>query len=350
MATQVIPSSALADTNKDGAFKRLDSVWRDQVTPDGRFKPEANRYHLYVSLACPWACRTVAGLYLKGLDHVIGLSVVHPTWQRTKPDDPEDLHAGWVFKSPEDPPISSPSGMGSFPGYDSIPDTVNGVKTVRDLYELAGQKGGRYTVPVLWDKQEKTIVNNESSEILRMFNSAFNHLAKNPDLDLYPEDLRPQIDELNAWIYTQINNGVYRCGFAQKQGAYEEAFKDVFDGLDRLEGILSKTRYLTGDKLTEADIRLYVTLIRFDPVYVVYFKTNKAFIRDYPSIKRYVQDLYNTPGIKESTNMYHIKTHYFTSHPNLNYFAIVPVGGDPWWEEKPTSLPVSVKETASALA
>lgn len=242
---------------------------------------------------------------------------------------------------------------------------------------------GKYTVPVLWDKKTSKVVNNESSEIIRIFNAEFNDLAKNPNLDLYPEALRGEIDAVNEWTYPCINNGVYRAGFAQAQAAYESAFNDVFSGLDRVEAILAERRYLAGDVLTEADIRLFMTLIRFDPVYVVYFKCNKRFISQYPNIREYTKELYQMDGIKRSVNMYHIKVlsldlpslpmltghrrvlhvdrtlqsvmarlihravhvesesqrtlalqaHYFTSHPALNTYAVIPVGCDPWWEE-----------------
>jgi putative glutathione S-transferase len=270
---------------------------------------------------------------MKGLQDVIGLSVTHPTWQRTKPDDPEDEHTGWTFANPGDPPFQSSTGHGSFPTDDCIPDTVNGAKYIRDLYELAGDTGGKYTVPVLWDKKEKTIVSNESADIVRMFNSAFNDFAKDPQLDLYPEELRKDIDDVNSWIYSNINNGVYRCGFATKQAAYEEAFDQLFSSLDRAEGILAKHRYLTGDRLTEADIRLFKTLIRFDEVYVVYFKTNRNFIHEFPNLANFTREIYQIPGVKESVNIAHIKMHYFTSHPTLNFYSVIPKGGSAWWEE-----------------
>ncbi|KAK9823109.1 hypothetical protein WJX72_000330 [[Myrmecia] bisecta] len=332
-AGQYKARTALHEMAADGAFKRTDATFREWIKPGGRFPPEANRYHLYIAYGCPWASRCLAVRNMKGLEDVIGLSVTHPTWQRTRPDDPEDTHTGWTFASPADPPFSSPAGQGSFPTDDCIPDTVNNVKYVRDLYELAGDTAGKYTVPVLWDKKEKTIVNNESAEILRIFNSAFNDFAKNPGLDLYPEELRKQIDEVNDWVYPTINNGVYRCGFATKQAAYDEAFKQLFASLDRAEDILSKHRYLVGDRLTEADIRLFKTLIRFDEVYVVYFKTNKKFIHEYPNLKNFVREIYQHPGVKESVNIAHIKMHYFTAHPDLNKYAIIPKGGDAWWEE-----------------
>lgn len=325
--------TALHEMGTKGEFVRTAASFRNMIEPAGKHPPESGRYHLYVSLACPWASRCVAGLYLKGLQDHIGLSVTHPTWQKTRPKDTDD-HTGWMFRSPDDPPLSSSTGFGSFPCKDCIPDPVNKAVFVRDLYDMSADSGGKYSVPVLWDKQVGCIVNNESSEILRMFNSAFNDLAANPTLDLYPQELREKIDELNDWIYPTINNGVYRCGFAQTQEAYETAFDELFTALDKVEDILSKQRYLcSDDKLTEADIRLFMTLIRFDEVYTVYFKTNKKYIQHYPNMSNYVRDLFQTPGITESVNMYHIKTHYYTSHPRLNYYAIVPKGGDAWWEE-----------------
>lgn len=213
---------------------------------------------------------------------------------------------------------------------------------------MVGDTHGKYTVPVLWDKKTNTIVNNESSDILRIFNTAFNEggIATNPTLDLYPESLRSEIDQVNEWVYDKINNGVYKCGFAKTQEAYEIAFNDLFEALDRVEEILSKKRYLCGDVLTEADVRLFMTLIRFDPVYVVYFKTDRKAIREYPALADYVRDLYQTAGIKESVSILHIKRHYFTSHPKLNAYAIVPGGPRAWWEEahgryKMTKTPVS---------
>eukprot|EP00879_Flechtneria_rotunda_P000621 GHRR01000734.1.p1 GENE.GHRR01000734.1~~GHRR01000734.1.p1 ORF type:complete len:399 (+),score=90.37 GHRR01000734.1:149-1345(+) len=325
--------TALDEMGKTGEFKRTASGFRNQITPDGHFKPEAGRYHLYISYACPWACRTVAAMHLKGLQDAIGLSVTHPTWQRTRADNTDDKHTGWTFVEPDHPPLSSSTGHGSFSCEGCIPDTVNGAKFVRDLYEKSNDTIGKYTVPVLWDKTEGVIVNNESSDILRMFNSVFNDIAKNPGLDLYPEHLRAKIDEINEWVYPAINNGVYRCGFATKQEPYEQAFKELFAALDKCEDMLSETRYIAGNQLTEADVRLFMTLIRFDEVYVVYFKTNKQFIHEYPNLREYVKDLYQTPGMAASVNIRHIKTHYFTSHPALNTYAIIPVGPGPWYEE-----------------
>jgi len=319
--------TALDESEKGGAFVRKDSTYRNWISEESeKFKPESGRYHLYISYACPWAHRTLITRNLKGLQDHIGLSIVHPTWQKTRPE--KDEHAGWVFRSETDEPVKSVLGFGSFPSKDVIPDTVNNCKSIRELYELSNDTNGKYTVPVLWDKKLKVIVNNESSEILRMFNSAFNKLSKNPGLDLYPEHLRTKIDEINDYIYHNFNNGVYKAGFAKSQEAYETAIEGIYQALDKAEEILSKNRYLLGDQFTEADIRFFVTLVRFDEVYVVYFKTNKKRIADYPNLLNYTRDLYQNPTIGETVNMYHIKTHYFTSHPILNHYAIVPVGPD----------------------
>lgn len=217
--------TALDEVDPKGAFVRKDSVYRNfigQVEKDGVYGVEKDRYHLYVSLACPWACRCVAALYLKGLEGVVGLSVAHPTWAKTRPGD--ETHTGWQFKDPKDDPVSNPAGFGSFGCQGCIPDTVNGASFVRDLYEAAGDNNGKYTVPLLWDKKTKTIVNNASSDILRIFNGSMNSIASHPEIDLYPEEQREEIDRINEMVYHSINNGVYKCGFAKTQVAYDEAF------------------------------------------------------------------------------------------------------------------------------
>lgn len=222
---------------------------------------------------------------------------------------------GWIF------PESNTEVLGA------EPDPLNGAKSVRELYEIASTNySGKFTVPILWDKKLKTIVNNESSEIIRMFNTEFNDIAENPILDLYPSELQAQIDETNEWIYPNINNGVYRCGFAKKQEPYIDAARELYDALDKCEDILSKQRYICGNKLTEADIRLFVTLIRFDEVYAVHFKCNKKLIREYPNIFNYTKDIFQIPGISSTVNMEHIKLHYYGSHPSINPFGIVPMG------------------------
>jgi len=312
-------------TDPQGRLTHKESGFRNWISPDSDlFKPESGRYHLYVSYACPWAHRTLIMRSLKGLQDHIGLSIVHPTWQETNPGQEE--HAGWVFRREGDPPLKSIKGFGSFPCKDVIPDNVNNAKSLRELYELSQDKVGKYSVPVLWDKKEKVIVNNESSEIIRMFNSAFNKLSKHPEMDFYPEKLRGEIDKVNDWVFQNLNTGVYKSGFAKTQEAYEEGVTNLFNALDRAEDILSKSRYLVGNQLTEADIRLFVTLLRFDEVYAVYFKCNKKRIVDYPNLLNFTRDLYQAPGIKETVNMDHIRTHYYTSHPIWNNFAIIPVG------------------------
>lgn len=314
--------SALDEMGKKGEFKRVDSVYRKKVT-EAPYKPESGRYHLYVSYACPWAHRTLIVRALKGLQEHIGVTVVLPTWQHTRPG--EDGHAGWVFGD-ENSAVTPVSGHGSIQVGGASQDPIHKFKSVRDIYDLVGDQNGKYTVPVLFDRETNTIVNNESSDIIEQLNADFNHLAKSDAPDLNPEDTHKTQEELNEWIYHGINNGVYRSGFAQSQEAYNEAVGEVFESLDKVEAILSKQKYLTGDRLTLADIRLFVTLVRFDEVYVVYFKTNKKRIADYPNILNYVRDMYQMPGVADTVSMEHIKAHYYTSHPKLNAFSIVPIG------------------------
>lgn len=222
-----------------------------------------------------------------------------------------------------------PSGFGAVDCDGCVADTVTGAKSIRELYEISEESKytGKYTVPVLWDCLKRRIVNNESSEIILMLNSAFDEFAKHGELDLYPSDFRQTIDEVNEWVYERINNGVYKCGFSKSQKAYEEAVELLFTALDRTEEILSQQRFIASmDRLTLADIRLFMTLVRFDEVYIVYFKCDRRAIREYPNLLNYSRDLYSVGGIKESINMKHIKTHYFTSHVDLNKFSIIPVG------------------------
>jgi putative glutathione S-transferase len=268
---------------------------------------------------------------LKGLEDVISVTIVHPTWQQTRPNDPNDTHAGWVFADPSGEPVKNTIGLGgpfspTFKGCE--PDPLMGAKFVREIYEKAGDTIGTYSVPILWDKKKNTIVNNESSEIIRMLNSEFNQVATNPDLDLYAEEDRAAIDSVNDWVYPTINNGVYRCGFAKTQAAYNDAVADLTKSFDRIDQILQKQRFIAGDHLTEADIRLFVTLLRFDEVYVVYFKTNTRSVLSTPSILNYCREIYQMTGIAETTNMQAIKQHYYTSHPSLNTWSVVPEGPD----------------------
>jgi len=295
-----------SEVSNDGEFVRHQTSFREQIRADNStaYAPASDRYHLYVSYACPWAHRTLITRKLKGLDKVISFNVVSPLLPNT----------GWSFDD-------------SFP--DSTGDPVNGFQDLREAYTKSNPHfEGAVTVPVLWDKETGHIVNNESAEIIRILNAEFQDYATNTDLDLYPEDKRERIDELNDWIYPNINNGVYRCGFATKQPAYSKAFAELFAALDRVEAILAESRYLTGTELTEADVRLFTTLVRFDAVYYTHFKTNLRRIVDYPNIWGYTRDIYQQPGVADTTNMAHIKSHYFESHKHINPFGIVPDGPD----------------------
>ena len=297
----------------DGEYVRKDSQFRNWITPDGQpgisgeggFAAEKGRYHLYVSYACPWAHRTLIFRKLKKLEDMISFSVVHPFMD----------NVGWDFND-------------DFAGANG--DDLYQLKYMHEIYTKAeATYSGIVTVPVLWDKKTQTIVNNESSEIIRMFNSAFNELItdeKAKALDFYPQDKKETIDKVNTLVYDNINNGVYRTGFATTQEAYEKAFNRLFSALDEVEDILSQTRYLAGDTLTEADWRLFVTLIRFDAVYVGHFKCNKKRIADYPNIFNFMLELYQHEGVAETTNMEHIKHHYYVSHEMINPTRIVPLG------------------------
>lgn len=297
----------LAD-GEAGVYRRKAAVFRAWVTPDGRpgpsgeggFRAEPGRYHLYVSLACPWAHRTLIMRALKGLEEMIGVSVVH--WLMA-----ED---GWTFA----------------PGPGVVPDTVNGTERLHELYTLADPGcSTRATVPVLWDKQRRTVVSNESSEIIRMFGSAFDGIGAAAG-DYYPEALRPEIDAVNARVYDTVNNGVYRAGFATAQGAYAEAVTALFGSLDWLEERLTGRPYLVGDRMTEADIRLFTTLIRFDPVYHGHFKCNLRMLADYPALSSSLQALAAHPRISPTIDLGHIKRHYYGSHRHINPTGIVPLG------------------------
>jgi len=291
-----------------GRFERSKSQFRNWVTADGSagpsgeggFKAEPGRYHLYVSYACPWAHRTLIFRALKKLEDVISVSVV----------DYLMVEEGWTF----------------YGTTGSTGDDLYGSKRLYEIYTRADPNySGRVTVPVLWDKQRQTIVSNESSEIIRMLNTAFNEFG-DASLDFYPDALAAEIDALNDFIYPNINNGVYRAGFATSQDAYEEAFKQLFAALDTLEDRLSRQRYLTGSSLTEADWRLFTTLLRFDPVYVGHFKCNLRRIADYPNLWNYTRELYQVPGVASTVNMEHIKGHYYRSHKTINPTGIVPTG------------------------
>ena len=295
-------------TDNAGRFQRSETTFRNWVTPDGRpgptgsdgFAAASGRYHLYVSLACPWAHRTLIMRALKGLEQHIAVSVTH--WLMGE--------QGWSFT----------------PGEGVIPDPLFNSRYMHEIYTRAdAHYSGRASVPVLWDQHTQTIVNNESSEIIRMFASAFDALGAKPG-DYYPQELRAEIDELNARIYDTLNNGVYKSGFAATQQAYEDAVVPMFDTLDWLEERLASRRFLCGDRLTEADIRLFTTLVRFDSVYHGHFKCNLRRLIDYASLWAYTRDIYQLPGVAPTVNFLHIKRHYYQSHKRINPTGIVPLG------------------------
>ena len=297
------------DTKKSGGkFERSEASFRNWITADGSpgpsgeggFAAESGRYHLYVSYACPWAHRTLIFRKLKGLEDHIGISVVHP----------DMLGEGWSFDK-------------SFEG--ATGDRLYGLDFARDIYlRDVPDMTGRVTVPILWDRQRETIVSNESSEIIRMFNTAFNGITGNRD-DYWPEPLRDRIAEVNDRVYDTVNNGVYKCGFATTQEAYDDAVGPLFDSLDWLEELLGQHRYLTGDRITEADWRLFTTLVRFDLVYHLHFKCNRARLIDYPNLWGLTRELYQWPGVKETVNFDHIVRHYHYSHDTINPHRIIPI-------------------------
>lgn len=294
--------------NSKGKFEREAAQLRNWVTKDGEagpsgtsgFAAESGRYHLYVSLACPWAHRTLIFRALKGLEQHISVSVVSP----------DMLEHGWTFDKTQH----------------STGDALFDFDYMHQIYTRNNANySGRVTVPVLWDKKQNCIVSNESSEIIRMFNTAFNHLTGN-EHDYYPLHLRTEIDEINEFVYHNINNGVYKAGFATTQDAYEGAYNALFNALDKVEAILAKQRYLVGTQITEADWRLFTTLIRFDAVYFSHFKCNQRQLESYPNIANYIRELYQVKGVAETVDFYHIKRHYYFSHTMINPTQVVPVG------------------------
>ena len=298
-------AGSVEEEMESGEFKRQEDQFRQWIRRDGStpYPAQAGRYHLYVSQACPWAHRTVITRMLKRLEDVVSLSVVDPI---------RDDETGWAFRQ----------------GRGHGPDPVNGFSYLAEAYRASDPEySGRVTVPVLWDKAEKHIVNNDDDQIMRMFNDEFAEYSGS-NVDLYPENLRAEIDALNDLIYPAINNGVYRAGFATTQNAYEAAVSRLFEALDQLDGRLADRRYLTGAALTEADWKLFPTLIRFDAVYYVHFKCNVRRIADYPNLSGYLRDLYQYPGIAATVDFDHIKRHYYYTHDDINPFRIVPLGPD----------------------
>ena len=292
---------AVNPKTESGEYKRQVQAFRDTIEKGGKYEAEKDRYHLYVSYACPWAHRTLIFRKLKGLEDFISVSVVSPLM----------LDNGWTFKN-------------DFPGV--IADSINNTALLRELYVLADPKfTGRVTVPILWDKKTQSIVNNESSEIIRIFNSSFDELTGNNE-DFYPSELHVEIEKINDLVYHNINNGVYKTGFATTTSAYECNFKKLFEALDVVESRLEEREFLVGQSLTEADWRLFTTLIRFDVVYVGHFKCNRNTIKEFKNISKYLKKLYDWPGVAETLNMDHIKTHYYSSHLSINPTGIVPLG------------------------
>jgi putative glutathione S-transferase len=293
---------SVSSNDQKGSFKRASSVFRNKISSNhSTYLPETNRYHLYVSYACPWAHRTLIFRKLKNLESHISVDYVHP----------DMLEMGWSFEK-------------NFPGTSG--DSLHNKRYVHEIYQLSDKDiSTKATVPILWDKKTRTIVNNESAEIIRIMNDAFNDITKNKD-DYYPEKFRDQIDSINDTIYENINNGVYRSGFSKTQNSYEEAVKNLFTSLDMVNDILEGRNYLVGDILTEADIRLVPTLIRFDCVYYFHFKCNLKKISEYKNISRYLRNLFEEDAIKSTTNFEHIKRHYFYSHENINPFRIIQLG------------------------
>jgi len=289
--------------SKDGEFKRTPSAYRERVTADGSsaYQAESGRYHLYLAHACPWCTRTEIALRLKGLEDVISISYVEPVMGEID----ENGTRGWVFN-------------------DEYKDPLHGAANVHQLYLKANpEHNSKNTVPILWDKKTNKVVNNESSEILLMLNTEFNQFSQHPAVDYRPQALQAEIDTQNDFMYNRVNNGVYRCGFATSQAAYESAMKDLYEGLDHYEQLLSKQRYVCGETFTEADIRLFVTLVRFDPVYHTHFKCSLRRLRDYPNLINYTRELYQMPELKASTNIELIRRHYYLSHKNINPYSIM---------------------------
>ena len=298
-------AGSVEEEMNNGEFKRQEDQFRQWIRRDGStsYPAQAGRYHLYVSQACPWAHRTVIARMLKRLEDVVSLSVVDPI---------RDDETGWAFRQ----------------GRGHGPDPVNGFSYLAEAYRASDPAySGRVTVPVLWDKEKKHIVNNDDDQIMRMFNDEFAEYSGS-NVDLYPENLRAEIAALNDLIYPAINNGVYRAGFATTQKAYEAAANRLFEALDQLDGRLADRRYLTGAALTEADWKLFPTLVRFDAVYYVHFKCNVRRIADYPNLSGYLRDLYQYPGIAATVDFDHIKRHYYYTHDDINPFRIVPLGPD----------------------
>ncbi len=311
-----MPSHLPSEQSDSGEFQRQEDAFREWISNDGStpYPATAGRYHLYVSLACPWASRTIIFRKLKGLEDTIGMTIV----------DPFRDEKGWAFRDPE---RSRPgSALDKLDQFEST-DLINRFRYLSEAYAATDPRfDGRVTVPVLWDKKTKKIVNNCEDDICPMFNSVFNDFARNKDIDFFPKDIEAEHSKLSDFLYDNINNGVYRAGFATRQRAYDVSCQKLFDALDEIEKRLSKSRYLFGNRMVEADWRLFCTLIRFDAVYYGHFKCNLRRIIDYPNLQGYLLDLYQQPGIAETVSVDHIKRHYYMTHEEINPTRIVPLG------------------------
>lgn len=320
--------------HKQKAAPVPETIWRSFISdePGAKFQPEAGRYHLYASYACPGSHRSLIVRALKGLEDVISITIVHPTWRHTNPNNPRDKHRGWIFGDPNGQPFHNTMGRGGPfpPAYDdNSPDPVLNAYSVRNLYDYANDTSGKYTIPLLWDTKLNTIVNNESSDISYMLNSCFNKFAQNPELDLYTEDDEEGLDRLNdvsQWLYPMMIHGVYRCGFAKTQRAYDQSIDALTQAFDAADELLQRQRYLTGDTLTDADIRFFVTLLRFDEVYAFYFRANTRLVLMTPSLLNYCREIYQMPGVANTCQMDQIKAHFFGSHAEWNKYSVVPRG------------------------
>jgi len=325
---QAMTTKAFDVKTEKGAFVRAESVFRNWIEnkPDAEFPAKPNRYVIYFAYACPWASRTFAVRNLLGLQDVIEMIPVEALFQKTKPEDPDDNHFGWAFS-------------------EKFPDPLFGASTIRDIYErqTKGKIETRFTVPLLFDKEKGVVVSNESADIIQMLNSEFTDLRDGSkatfatNFDLNPKALQKEADEINEEVYHKINNGVYRCGFATSQEAYEKAVREFIESMHRLEGVLSKRRYLLGDRFTLADVRLFVTLIRQDSVYRTHFKTISNLATDFPNLWNYTREIYQMKGIAETVNMPEIVKHYYGSHLNINTYGIVPVS--PFWRPGGSDFP-----------
>lgn len=290
------------------------------MVPSETHPAEAGRYRLYIARACGWSHRCLTLRTLKGLEDVVDVCVLHPTFLPTRPG--QDEHRGWVFRSPSDEPVMTPEGNGPY-SCDGCTADPEGARDLRELYERSGEGDGRYLVPALWDKTLKRVVNNEDDDIMAMFNSSFNAFAENPDTDMYPAAKRADVDAAMTWVYPGLSNGVYIAGFGPKE-CQAENVKAVFDTIDRMEAVLETQAFLCGDDMTTADISAYAVLVRFDEVYYTHFGCSTRRVRDYPNVWAYVKRLFALPGFGDETNMEHIKMHYFSSHLKLNPGGKIP--------------------------